>query len=81
MGVMFPFQTHWCREQSPRPPGSAFTTSFSWAISRASHSVLSEHFFSGSRLNLGRGTENSQGTGFTFIPKAAMENLVLRRAR
>lgn len=32
--------------------------------------MLSEHFFSGSRLNLGRGTENSQGTGFTFIPSS-----------
>lgn len=69
MGVKFPPQTHLRKEQSPRPPGSAFTTSFSWAISRASHSVLSEHFFSGSRLNLRGGTESPQGAGFCLHPQ------------
>lgn len=39
----------------PRPPGSAFTTCLSCAISSASQSMLSVHFFSGSKLNLHRG--------------------------
>lgn len=36
----------------PRPPGRDFTIFFSWAISRASHSLSSVHLHSGSKLNL-----------------------------
>lgn len=42
---------------SPRPPGSDFTTGFSWAISSASHSISSVAFISGSRLNLHKHTQ------------------------